>query len=403
MSHLHVFRDLHKPASGKIVLMVLDGLGGLPIQAGGPTELEAARTPVLDRLATQGSLGQLVPVRPGITPGSGPAHLALFGYDPLEHVIGRGVLEATGVGLIVDTGDVAARGNFCTLDAQGRIIDRRAGRLPSAESAPIVERLSRMEIPGARFEIRLVREYRFALVLRGPGHQAEIEDTDPQSEGRAPLPARARRPDSAAAAALFNAWTAAAAKVLADEPKANGLTLRGFSGRPDLPALREVFGVRPACVAVYPMYRGVARLAGMEVLDVAGEDISDEIAAVADAWERFDYFFVHFKKTDSRGEDGDFAGKVAAIEEFDGALGPLLDLGPAVLAVTGDHSTPVRLKSHSWHPVPLVLWAPATARPSGPSAFGETACARGNLGTMPASELMPLLIAHGLRLDKFGA
>jgi 2,3-bisphosphoglycerate-independent phosphoglycerate mutase len=403
MSDLQVFQELHRPAQGKIVLLVLDGLGGLPVKPGGPTELEAASTPNLDRLASEGSLGQLIPVRPGITPGSGPAHLALFGYDPLAYRIGRGVLEATGVGLVVDQGDVAARGNFCTLDSAGRIVDRRAGRLPSPEAARVVERLRSVEVPGARFEIRHVREYRFVLVLRGPGFEADIEDTDPQSGGVAPQPARARAPDSAGAALKFNGWIEAARSILADEEKANGVTLRGFSGRPDLPPISQVFGVRAGCAAVYPMYRGVAQLAGMDPLPLAGEALSDEVAALAGAWDRYDYFFLHYKKTDSRGEDGDFAGKAAAIEEFDAAMPQVLGLDPTVVAVTGDHSTPVRLRQHTWHPVPVLLWAPATARPSGETVFGETACARGNLGTVRSTDLMPLLLAHALRLDKFGA
>lgn len=403
MADFDLMRELRREAPTKIVLLVLDGLGGLPLQPGGPTELEAARTPHLDRMATEGILGQTIPIRPGITPGSGPAHLSLFGYDPLKYVVGRGVLEAAGVGLVVRKGEVAARGNFCTVDGEGKIIDRRAGRIASAEALPLVERLAQVQVPGIETEVRHVQEYRFAVVMRGPGLEPDIADTDPQRTGVTPLPARALQPGAQKAADQFNAWIAEARKAIADHPKANALTLRGFSTDPGLPAFPEVYGLRSACIAVYPMYKGVAELVGMTVLPSEGDRPQDEFAAVARAWKDFDFFFVHIKKTDSRGEDGDFAAKSAVIEGVDAALPGLLDLSPAVVAVTGDHSTPAKLKTHSWHPVPFLLWAPATVRPDDQRQFGETACARGGLGTFPATDAMPLLLAHALRLEKFGA
>ena len=403
MTDFDLARELRIPSIHKIILLVLDGLGGLPRNPGGPTELEAAHTPNLDDLTQQASLGQLIPIRPGVTPGSGPAHLALFGYDPLVHRIGRGVLEATGVGVIVRPGDVAARGNLVTLDDQGRIRDRRAGRIPTEEAASVIERLQGISVPGANFEVRHVREYRFAVVLRGPGHSAEIEDTDPQAADQAPLAVRARTPAAEPAAVLFQRWIDAASRELAGQPRANGLTLRGFATDPAFPKFPDIYGLRAACVAVYPMYRGVASLVGMDVLPLEGDRPEDEFHVVAEAAESFDFFFVHIKKTDSRGEDGDFEGKVAEIEAVDAALPWLLGASPAVLAVTGDHSTPARLRSHSWHPVPLLLWAPATARSGPRSKFGESSCARGNLGTLPSSGLMPLLMAHAQRWGKFGA
>ncbi|MGH2605738.1 MAG: 2,3-bisphosphoglycerate-independent phosphoglycerate mutase, partial [Anaerolineales bacterium] len=362
MIDLDLARELNRPTPTKIVLLVLDGLGGLPREPGGPTELEAARTPNLDALTSQASLGQLIPIRPGITPGSGPAHLALFGYDPVHHRIGRGVLEATGVGLEVRDGDVAARGNFVTLDRAGRIKDRRAGRIPTQEAAPLVERMAGVEILGARFEVRHVREYRFVVVLRGPGNSADLEDTDPQSSDQPPAPVRARAPQAEPSARLFQQWIEASSRLLVDHPRANGLTLRGFSTDPDFPRFPDIYGLRAACAAVYPMYRGVAGLVGMQILPVSGERPEDEFRAVVHAWADFDFFFIHIKKTDSRGEDGDFEGKAAEIEAVDAALPALLAAGPDVLALTGDHSTPSRMRTHSWHPVPLLLWAPATAR-----------------------------------------
>jgi len=403
MADFDLMRELRREAQTKIVLLVMDGLGGLPLTPGGPTELEAARTPNLDRLAAEGALGQAIPIRPGITPGSGPAHLGLFGYDPLTYVVGRGVLEGAGVGIVVRKGEVAARGNFCTVDSEGKITDRRAGRISSSEAIPLVERLAKVKVPGVEMEVRHVQEYRFAVVMRGPGLQPDIADTDPQRTGVTPLAARATKPGSQKAAELFNTWMTEARKAIADHPKANALTLRGFSTDPGLPAFPEVFGLRSACIAVYPMYKGVAELVGMTVLKFEGDKPEDEFAALAKAWNDFDFFFVHIKKTDSRGEDGDFAAKSAVIEGVDAALPKLLALGPAVLAVTGDHSTPAKMKIHSWHPVPFLLWAPATVRTDDQKQFGETACAHGGLGTFLATDAMPLMLAHALRLEKFGA
>ncbi|MBM2844600.1 MAG: cofactor-independent phosphoglycerate mutase [Anaerolineales bacterium] len=385
MANLQLLSELKKAAPTKIVLLVLDGLGGLPRESDGRTELEAAATPNMDRLAREGTLGMTIPLGAGLTPGSGPAHLSLFGYDPIARPVGRGVLESIGVGLEVRPGDVAARGNFCTIDAQGRITDRRAGRIPGDQAAPITERLAEI------------------IVLRGPGLDPALVDTDPQATGVPPLPVRAAHPPAAKTAAIVQAWVDQAFERLRGEPLANGLTLRGFSTDPALPPFPKTFGVRAGCIAVYPMYRGVSALAGMQVVAFDGETAEDEFHAAAGAWNDYDFLFIHVKKPDSRGEDGDFEGKARAIEEVDQALPALLDLKPEVLAITGDHSTPSRLRSHSWHPVPLLLWAPATTRRDVQDHFGETACAAGGLGTFPASDLMPLLLAHAGRLEKYGA
>ena len=387
----------------KIVLLVMDGLGGLPLTPGGLTELETARTPNMDRLAAEGTLGQTVPIAPGITPGSGPAHLALFGYDPLVHAIGRGVLSAAGIGVQVNPGDVAARGNFCTLDAEGKIIDRRAGRIPTEVARPLVEKLRTVQVPGMTVEVNVVKEYRFSIVLRGENLNPALEDTDPQATGVPPHPVRALIPEAQHTADLLNQWVAEARKVLADEPKANGFTLRGFASDPGLEPYDEAYGLKAACIAVYPMYRGVASLVGMEVIDFEGEHPEDEFAALASIWGQYDFFFVHIKKTDSMGEDGNFEGKVKIIESVDAALPDLLALKPDVLIITGDHSTPAKLKSHSWHPVPFLLWAPETAIPDGQTQFGERHCQRGGLGTFPALDTMPLALAHAERLNKYGA
>ncbi|MEX2144567.1 MAG: 2,3-bisphosphoglycerate-independent phosphoglycerate mutase [Anaerolineales bacterium] len=394
---------LRNNMKSKIVLLVLDGLGGLPVPPGKLTSLEAAKTPNMDGLAAEGALGRTVPIRPGVTPGSGPAHLALFGYDPLHYLVGRGVMEAMGIGMQVAPGDVAARGNFCTLDGQGLISDRRAGRISSEEAIPILQSLQAIQLDGAVAEVRHVREYRFALVLRGAGLAGEIEDTDPQVTGAAPLPAVARDAASQNTAKLVNEWVTQTQSILARQPKANGLTLRGFGSDPKLPQYKEAYGLQAACVAVYPMYRGVSKLVGMDVIQFSGESPADEFAAAASVWSDYDFIFIHVKKTDSMGEDGNFAGKVKVIESVDQALPALLDLKPDAIAITGDHSTPVPMRSHSWHPVPLLLWSARHGFPDEQAHFGEGNCAKGNLGTIPATELMPLLLAHAGRLDKFGA
>ena len=396
-------KPLLAPANSKIILLVLDGLGGLPMEAGGKTELETARTPNMDRLAAEGILGQSCPISTGITPGSGPAHLSLFGIDPVNTEVGRGVLEAFGVNVPVNKGDVAARGNFCTIDANGLISDRRAGRISSEEAAPICEKLKSIKLPGVEVEIKHVKEYRFVVVIRGAGLSPDLEGTDPQRVGAAPIPVVAQNGAANKAANLFNRWIDEANKILKDEPKANGLTLRGFATDPGLPTYKELYDLRAACVAVYPMYRGVAQLVGMDRIKFSGETPEDEFKAVADHWNEYDFFFIHIKKTDSYGEDGNFDGKVKIIEGVDAALPQLLALKPDVLIITGDHCTPAKLKTHSWHPVPYVLWAPATVRPDMETEFGERACMRGGLGVFPALENMPLALAHALRLNKFGA
>jgi 2,3-bisphosphoglycerate-independent phosphoglycerate mutase len=403
MADFELLRELQHKNTSKIVLLIMDGLGGIPFESGGQSALEAANTPNLDRLAEEGTLGQGVPIRPGITPGSGPAHLALFGYDPLAYEVGRGVLEATGIGMEIGTEDVAARGNFCTLDSSGNISDRRAGRISSDEAIPLVHKLDEIELPGVSLDVRHVREYRFAVVMRGADLNPEIADTDPQTTGVPPLPARALSSSAELAAENFNRWIEKAGEALSNEKKANGLTLRGFSSDPQLPQFTEIFGLRSACIAVYPMYRGVSRLVGMEVVPFDGDSPEQEFGTAVNHWDAFDFFFIHIKKTDSSGEDGDIQKKARVIEDVDKALPTLLNLNPDVLAVTGDHSTPAKLKTHSWHPVPLLLWAPDTVRTDSQDTFGERSCQLGGLGTFPATDIMPLLMAHAKRLRKFGA
>jgi len=401
VNQLDLVRELAEQAASKIVMLVADGLGGLPLEPGGKTELETAATPNLDRLAARGTSGSSIPVLPGITPGSGPGHLGLFGYDPLEFKIGRGALEATGIGFELGPDDVAARGNFCTLDAAGLIADRRAGRIASEESFKVVERLQAVKIPGVETFVKPVKEHRFVVVFRGQGLDGGVADTDPQAVGVAPLDPRPLAPAAARTAEVAKEFVRQARAILANEPKANGMVLRGFAAKPQLPGYAELYGLRAAAIAVYPMYKGLARLAGMTLVGKA-QSLEEQIDELARNWDAFDFFFLHFKYTDSTGEDGNFAEKVRRIEELDRALPRIEALRPDVLVVTGDHSTPSRLKSHSWHPVPTLLVA-ETCRPDGLAAFSERDCLRGGFGIFPAKHLMLLAMAHAGRFGKFGA
>lgn len=402
MTDIHdLTRQLQKPSDQKIVLYVGDGLGGLPLDPGQPTELEAASTPNLDQLAARGVLGLSVPVLPGIAPGSGPGHLGLFGYDPLQYNIGRGVLEALGIDFDLGSDDVAIRGNYCTVDGEGRITDRRAGRIASEVGAKLCEKLDKIEIPGVEVFVRHVKEYRLVIVFRGPGLGGDVNDTDPQRTGVAPLEPVGRDEASQKTAEICREFLRQAADVLRDDAPANLLTMRGIAKRPAIPTYEEVYGLRAAAIAVYPMYRGLARLVGMDVLD-AGLTLDDQMNRLEAAWNDYDFFFVHFKYTDSTGEDGDFEAKVRRTEEFDAAVPRITALNPGVILVTGDHSTPAKLKAHSWHPVPTLL-AADTCRFDGSTSFGENQCLRGGLGQFEAKYLMLQALAHAGRLEKYGA
>lgn len=397
-----LFRRLIIPAETKIVMLILDGLGGLPLEPGGKTELETASTPNLDALAARSALGLTVPIGPGIATGSGPGHLAIFGYDPLDYEIGRGALEALGVDFDLRPEDVAARGNFCTIDESGILIDRRAGRLPTEAALRLIEVLRTIRIEGVEFFIEPVKEHRFAWIMRAPGLGAALSDTDPLTTGVRPLEVKPLDEGSKKAAFFANEFIRQAGSLLAGQAPAHHILLRGFDQLPRLPSYQEMFRLRAAAIAVNGMYRGVARLAGMDVLPLPGAALADEISALEQHWQEYDFFYLHYKKTDTCGESGDFAGKVAAIEEFDAQVPRLLNLKPDVIILGGDHSSPAVLRAHSWHPVPLLVYG-ETVRPDGIAEFGESACARGSLGLMPARQVMPLALAIAGRVAKYGA
>ncbi len=404
-----VIKKILQKNDTKIVFCVLDGLGGLTKD--GKTELETASTPNLDALAGAGATGLHMPVAVGITPGSGAAHLGLFGYDPLKYEIGRGVLEALGLGLVVGPNDIAIRGNFATVKYEGDtpiVTDRRAGRIPTQENIRIVRRITEKikEIDGVKVNVTSGMEHRVAVILTFPGPVPkggdDIDDTDPQLEGKSPVRPQGNNPEAGKGATVVAKFVAEAAKVIRDEERANYMLLRGFAVHPNLTPYSEAYGLDAACIATYPMYRGVAKLVGMEVLEVEDMTIKSEVETLKRDFDKHDFFFLHVKKTDSYGEDGNFDAKAGVIEEFDSLVPEIMALKPDVLVVTGDHSTPARMKAHSWHPVPILISSKYT-QGGGEGGFGEGACRAGELGTFRAADLMTLVLAHSGRLQKYGA
>jgi 2,3-bisphosphoglycerate-independent phosphoglycerate mutase len=399
----HLISDLLIPGSTKIVFLIMDGLGGIQMEGKGGTELQVARTPNLDQLAEVSSCGLLDPIGPGITPGSGPAHFALFGYDPIQYNIGRGILEATGIDFPLTEKDVVARMNFATVDSAGKVVDRRAGRISTDTNQRVCRKIRQGLKPGTGLEVivETVKEHRGILVLRGEGLRGEIQDTDPEREGLPPLEAKALVPEAKETAARVQDILSQTGRILADEPKANMVLLRGFAKHTRYPSMKERYGLNPLAIAAYPMYRGISRLVGMTVLS-AVSNLEEEFKALADHFSKYDFFFLHVKQTDSRGEDGNFDAKVAVIEEVDRYLPRVRALKPDVLVVTGDHSTPAKLAGHSWHPLPVLLHSPYCLVDT-VKKFDEVSCIQGGLGRMRSVELMSLALANARRLNKFGA
>ncbi len=400
MIDLPFLADICRPTDSKIVLLVVDGLGGAPDPETKKSELETASLPHLDRLASRSAAGVTTPVMHGITPGSGPGHMALFGYDPVKYLMGRGVLEALGIDVELGPGDLAARGNLCTVDSENRIVDRRAGRIPTSESAPLVEMLNDIEISGVDIKVYPVQDYRFVLVMHGEGLDDKISETDPQMVGVMPLEARALNEASEEAAAHVRAFVTAAGEVLREREYANMAMLRGFSLLPDLPNFGERYSLNPGAVAAYPMYRGIAKVVGMKVIPT-GMTFDDELDTLEGHWDEHDFFFLHYKPADAAGEDGDFAAKVGTLEALDAGIERLTEMRPDVLVVAGDHSTPAILGAHSWHPVPLLVHS-AWTEGEGIEEFTERACSAGSLRSIPATEVMMLAMAHAGKLLKYG-
>jgi len=401
MTKEEVLHSLTVQTESKLVMVVIDGIGGLPVR--GKTELEAATMPNLDRLASKSICGLIDPISYGITPGSGPSHLALFGYDPFRYEIGRGVMEALGIGLKLTKDDLTARGNFATMDEKGIIVDRRAGRISTEKNREICPFLQSeiREVAGVRISIHPGKEHRFVVLFQGNGLRDDLTDADPQKDGLKAKGTEGLSPEARRTAEIVNDYLRRANEVLKPFHPANTILLRGFSKIPNIPTMSDRFKLRPAAIATYPMYRGLAMLVGMEILETE-ETVKKEVETLKKYLDRYDFFYLHFKKPDMAGEDGDFRTKVKAIEEIDRIVPSILKLKPDVLVVTGDHSTPTLLKSHSWHPNPVLLYS-RYIRPDGIRRFTERSCGKGQLGRFSAVNLLSLMLANGLKLKKFGA
>ncbi len=402
-----LYSELTLKTGAKLVLLVLDGLGDVATREQGYlTPLEAAKTPNLDALSKDSAQGRMVPVAPGITPGSGPGHLALFGYDPLEFQVGRGVIEALGLGLELRAGDVAARANFCTLDAKGIVTDRRAGRIDTSVCEELCALLSQKvkKVGDAQVIIKAGKGHRFVVIFRGTGLEGPLTDADPHREGLAVPKSEPVNPKSAKAKKAAK-WVAdfykAALPVIAHKKPANGFLMRGIAHQPEIPSFQDRYGLRPGCIAVYPMYKGLAQLVGMTKLE-GPQTISEQFERYLAEYDNYDFFFLHYKYTDMYGEDGNFAAKAKAIEDLDAALPILFKKRPDVLAITGDHSTPCVLKGHSWHPQPVLLHSSCSGSDK-LERFTETGANTGSLGVFEAKHLIRLMQANAKMFDKFGA
>lgn len=404
MVNHELIKKLAIKTDSKIVLLIMDGLGGLPDEKTGLTELEAASTPNMDKIAAKSVLGLTIPIANGITPGSGPAHMSLFGYDPVQLEVGRGILSALGIDFPVEKRDVAARVNFCTIDNEGIITDRRAGRIATEKNQELAKKIETgVKIPGVELFFRTEKEHRAAMIVRGDSLSDKLSDTDPQKTGLAPLPVEPLdgTPEARLSAGIMNGIIAQIKNIIKDDHPANMVLARGFAKYPRIETMQEIYNLKCAAIAVYPMYRGLAKLVGMDVLP-APKDVHGEIEQLESVYKDYDFFFLHVKGTDSAGEDGDYARKKKVIEDFDKLLPGILALKPDVLAITGDHSTPSQMKAHSWHPVPTLIYS-KWGRPDNVTKYGERDCAHGLLGNFPATDLMPLMMAKALKLNKFGA
>ncbi len=400
MIDLEQLHDCYVTTSSKIVLLVVDGLGGLPHPDTGRSELETANLPNLDAMARESACGVTTPVLPGVAPGSGPGHLALFGYDPLKYIIGRGALEALGIEVELRPGDVAARGNFCTVDGDGNLVDRRAGRIPTEFSTPLCQRLDTIELPGVQVDVFPVQDYRFVLRLRGEGLSEAITETDPQITGVPALPVKSLDTAAEKTATLINDFVDQAGNLLSGEERGNMVLLRGWAQLPSLPPMGQIYRINPAGIAAYPMYRGLATVANMRIVPT-GRTFSDEVDTLHEEFENHDFFFIHYKPADAAGEDGDFEAKVRALEDLDPLIPRIRELNPDVFMVAGDHSTPAIMAAHSWHPVPFMLHSQLT-RGEGVPSFDERACNTGSIGSIPATYVMLLAMSHAGKLTKYG-
>lgn len=403
MESAQLFNEIIKTSESKIVLLVLDGLGDIPHpKFDMKTPLQMARTPNLDQIAPRSAMGRLIPILPGITPGSGPGHLGLFGYDPVGYEIKRGVIEAFGVGFDVKKGDVASRSNFCSVDSGGMITDRRAGRIPTEKSVDLCKKLNTIgKIDGIKITCIPSMDYRFVAVFQGKSLDPDVTETDPQETGKPILPCKAKSAKAKVLASVVNKFVKKGTEILKNESPANAFLMRGFSTLPNIPDFGKLYSLKPCAITAYPMYRGLAKILGMDIF-AAENKPEAEFQIYLNNWDRFDFFFIHIKGTDSAGEDGDFERKVRVIEQVDAALPVLFQKKPDVLAITGDHSTPALMKSHSWHPVPLMIHSEICGSDN-LDRFYELNCNRGSIGIVESRFLVSMMLANARKLVKYGA
>lgn len=404
MKSAQLFDEIIKTSDSKIVLLIMDGLGDIPHpDFDRKTPLEAAKTPNLDKIVPQSACGRLIPILPGVTPGSGPGHLGLFGYDPVEYAdIKRGVIEAAGVGFDMKRGDVASRSNFCSIGPDGKITDRRAGRIPTEKTEVLCKKLNQIgKIDGVKVTCVPSMDYRFVAIFQGKSLHPDITETDPLEEGQPIRQSKAKSTKGRVLAKVVNKFVKKGLEILKDESPANAFLMRGFSRLPKIPQFTKLYSLDSLAIAAYPMYRGLARLIGMEIIATENNP-AVEFQTYLDNYDKYNFFFIHIKGTDSAGEDGDFLRKVQVIEEVDASLPVLFQKKPDVLAITGDHSSPAFMKSHSWHPVPLLIHSDVCGSDS-LDRFYERNCNYGSLGILESRFLISMLLANAGKLTKFGA
>jgi len=404
----------------KYLLIICDGMGDLPIaELGNKTPLEAASTPNLDRLAQNGKLGLMYVLGKGIRPNSDEAHLVLLGYDLEKDYPGRGPIEAAGVGIVLQEGDVAIRANLATIDQDLHVIDRRAGRIKDCSA--FIKDLDGMEIDEVKFVLKPGTGYRVALVMRGKGLSDQITNSDVHYatedkivEHWEGLPVNVIKPLDDSVEAKFTAevlqrFLERAHEVLEKNPhngkrqenrevKGNYLLTRGPGYFKQLQSFKEKWGKTACCIAGAGLYKGLGVMAGMDLIEVSGAtgmpdtNVGAKIQAAREQLKNYDFVFVHIKPTDIFSEDGNWQGKREFIEKIDLAIDFLEETG-TVICVTADHSTPCILKDHSADPVPLLINRPGEFG-DGIEKFSEPFCAKGSLGAIEGKDLMKLLFEY---------
>ncbi|MCK4443355.1 MAG: 2,3-bisphosphoglycerate-independent phosphoglycerate mutase [Thermoplasmata archaeon] len=405
----------------KILLIILDGMADRPVAVlGSKTPLQAANTPNMDWFAKNGMCGQMDPIAPGVRPGSDTSHLAILGYNPHEVYTGRGPFEAAGVGLPMEHGDIAFRCNFGTIDADGTVRDRRAGRIRKGTSE-IARDLDGMPIEGVKVIFKEATEHRAVLILRGDGLSPKVTDVDPHAVGVKYHECEALEPEAGRTAEIVNEFVERSREILADHEvnkkrlkegdfPANIILPRGSGVFPHLDSLEERFGIRSAAICGVTLIKGICRVAGMKILDVDGAtggldtDMIAKGKAAIEALESYDFVFLNVKAPDICGHDGDPEGKVKVAERLDMMMSFIRKelRNDVIMAVTSDHSTPVSVRDHAGDSVPLIVYG-KDIRVDEVSSYDEISVTKGILGRIRGSDLIHILLDQSGRAEKFGS